>query len=42
MLKEEDINMFSLDEIDNFISPKKKNMNNDNMTNKFFGHFFDN
>ena len=42
MLKEKDINMFSLDEIDNFISPKKKNMNNDNMTNKFFGHFFDN
>ena len=42
MLKEKDINMFSLDEIDNFISPKKRNMNNDNMTNKFFGHFFDN
>ena len=42
MLKERDINMFSLDEINNFISPKKKNANNDNMTNKFFGHFFDN
>lgn len=42
ILKEKDINMFSLDEIDNFISPKKKNTNNDNMTNKFFGHFFEN
>ena len=42
MLKERDINMFSLDEINNFISPKKKNANNDNMTNKFFGHFFEN
>ena len=42
LLKERDINMFSLDDIDNFISPKKKNNNNDNMTNKFFGHFFDN
>lgn len=42
MLQEMDINMFDLDEIDNFISPKKKNTINDNMTNKFFGHFFDN
>ena len=42
MLKEENINMFDLDEIDNFVSPKNKNMNNDNTTNKFFGHFFDN
>ncbi len=42
LLKERDINMFSLDDIDNFISPKKKNNNNDNLTNKFFGHFFDN
>ena len=42
MLKEENINMFDLDEIDNFVSPKNKNMNNDNMTNKFFGHFFEN
>lgn len=42
MLKEENINMFDLDEIDNFVSPKSKNMNNDNMTNKFFGHFFEN
>ncbi len=42
MLKEKDINMFGLDEIDNFISPKKRNVNNDNMTNKFFGHFFEN
>ena len=41
-LKEKNINMFDLDEIDNFVSPKKKNTNNDNMTNKFFGHFFDN
>lgn len=41
-LQEKDITMFDLDEIDNFISPKKKNINNDNMTNKFFGHFFDN
>lgn len=42
MLKEENINMFDLDEIDSFVSPKNKNMNNDNMTNKFFGHFFEN
>ena len=42
MLKEENINMFDLDEIDNFVSPKNKNMNNDNMINKFFGHFFEN
>lgn len=42
MLKEENINMFDLDEIDNFVSPKNKSMNNDNMTNKFFGHFFEN
>ncbi len=42
VLKERDINMFDLDEIENFISPKKKNANNDNMTNKFFGHFFEN
>ena len=42
LLKERDINMFDLDEINNFISPKKKNANNDNMTNKFFGHFFEN
>ena len=42
MLKEKNINMFSLDEIENFISPKRKNANNDSMTNKFFGHFFDN
>ena len=42
MLKEENINMFDLDEIDNFVSPKNKNMNNDNTTSKFFGHFFDN
>ena len=42
LLKERDINMFDLDEINNFISPKKKNVNNDNMTNKFFGHFFEN
>lgn len=42
ILKEKDINMFDIDEINNFISPKKKNINNDNMTNKFFGHFFDN
>lgn len=41
-LREKDINMFDLDEIDNFISPKKKNINNDTMTNRFFGHFFDN
>ena len=41
LLKEKDVNMFSLDDIDNFVSPKKKN-NNDNLTNKFFGHFFDN
>ena len=41
MLKEENINMFDLDEIDNFVSPKKKNGNND-ISNKFFGHFFDN
>ncbi len=42
MLKEKDINMFSIDEVDNFVSPKKKTVNNDNMTNRFFGHFFDN
>ncbi len=41
-LKEQDINMFDLNEIDNFISPKKKNTINETMTNKFFGHFFDN
>ncbi len=40
-LKEIDINMFSIDEINNFISPKKKNVINDTMTNKIFGHFFD-
>lgn len=40
-LREKNINMFNLDEIDNFISPKKKNIN-DSMTNRFFGHFFDN
>ena len=42
MLKEKNIDMFSLDEIESFISPKKKNMNNDAMTNRFFGHFFEN
>ena len=42
MLKEDNINMFDFDEIENFVSPKKKNAINDNMTNKFFGHFFDN
>ena len=42
ILKEKDINMFDLDEINNFISPKKRNANNDNMTNRFFGHFFEN
>ena len=42
MLKEKSIDMFSLDEIESFISPKKKNMNNDAMTNRFFGHFFEN
>ena len=41
ILREKDINMFDSLEIDNFISPKKKNMVNDTMTNKFFGHFFD-
>lgn len=40
-LREKNINMFDLDEINNFISPKKKNVN-DSMTNRFFGHFFDN
>ena len=40
VLKEKNINMFNTDEINNFISPKKKNINSDNMTNKFFGHFF--
>ena len=34
--------MFDVNEIENFISPKKRNGNNDSMTNKFFGHFFDN
>ena len=42
MLKERNINMFDLDEIENFISPKKRNTINESMTNKFFGHFFDN
>ena len=42
MLKEKSIDMFSLDEIESFISPKKKNMNNDAMTNRFLGHFFEN
>ena len=42
LLREDDVNMFDLDEIERFISPKKKNTINDNMTNKFFGHFFDN
>ena len=42
MLKEDNINMFDFDEIENFVSPKKKNAINDNMTNKFFGHFFEN
>ena len=42
ILKERNINMFEDDEIDNFVSPKKKNTINDNMTNKFFGHFFEN
>ena len=41
ILREKDINMFDSLEIDNFISPKKTNMVNDTMTNKFFGHFFD-
>ena len=41
ILREKDINMFDSLEIDNFISPKKKNMVNDTMTNKFFGRFFD-
>lgn len=42
ILKEKNVNMFDQDEIDNFISPKKKNTINDTMTNKFFGHFFEN
>ena len=41
-LKEKNISMFDVNEIENFISPKKRNGNNDSMTNKFFGHFFDN
>ena len=41
MLKEKNISMFDPLEIENFISPKKRNMVNDTMTNKFFGHFFD-
>ncbi len=41
-LQEQSINMFNNDDIDNFISPKKKNLINENMINKFFGHFFDN
>ena len=34
--------MFYANEIEEFISPKKKNNVNDVMINKFFGHFFDN
>ena len=41
MLKEKNISMFDPLEIENFISPKKRNMVNDTMTNKFFDHFFD-
>ena len=41
-LKEKDINMFSDDELNSFISPKKKNQVNETMINKFFSHFLDN
>ena len=41
-LKERSIDMFYANEIEEFISPKKKNNVNDVMINKFFGHFFDN
>ena len=41
-LKEKNIDMFYTNEIDEFVSPKKKNNVNDVMINKFFGHFFDN
>ena len=40
-LREKNGNMFDEVDIDNFVSPKKKNGNND-ISNKFFGHFFDN
>ena len=40
LLMEDNINMFERDEIERFISPKKRNTINENMTNKFFGHFF--
>ena len=41
-LKEKNINMFSDDELNSFISPKKKNQVNETMINKFFSHFLDN
>ena len=41
-LKEKDINMFSDEEINSFVSPKRKNTVNETMVNKFFGHFMDN
>ena len=40
LLMEDNINMFERDEIERFISPKKRNTINENMTDKFFGHFF--
>ena len=40
-LREKNGNMFDEVDIDNFVSPKKRNGNND-ISNKFFGHFFDN
>ena len=41
-LKEVNMDMFSEEEIDNIVSPKRNNVINDNIINKFFGHFFDN
>lgn len=40
-LREDNGNMFDQDDIDNFVSPKRKNGNSE-ISNKFFGHFFDN
>ena len=36
------ISMFSQEELNTFLSPKKKNTANETMINRFFGHFFDN
>ena len=41
-LKEVDIDMFSEEEINNIVSPRRNNAINENIINKFFGHFFDN